>query len=584
MKYISFLFIAALLMTGCESTSILTHDGASKRPNVIVIITDDQGYGDVGAHGNSMIQTPNLDQLHAESVRLTDYHVDPTCSPTRAALMSGRYSSRTGVWHTIMGRSIVHGDELLLPAVMKSGGYTTGMFGKWHLGDNHPSRPKDVGFDVASWHGGGGVGQTPDHWGNDYFDDTYWVKGKPVIHEGYCTDNWFDHALDFIEDSKDKPFFCYLSTNAPHGPFIVDAKYSKPYEEKGVPPTMAKFYGMITNIDENVGKLRQRLKELGIDDNTILIFTTDNGTAAGMARQNDKGSWKGFNAGMRGNKGSYYDGGHRVPFFVHWPAGGMTGGRDVDTLAAHIDVMPTLVELCGIKKPDGPDIDGQSLAGVLKGVAQPELEERTLVVHSQRLEHVKKQRQFAVMSKNWRYVSGGALFNIKQDPGQQSNLAKDHPDLVKKMSAQYDAWWEHISDRFDDYVRLNIGHPADNPARLTCHDWHEPVKGVPWHQNHIMNTNSYSNGFWTLNVVKAGRYEIRLRRWDDGVRRTINLKAARLKLNDEVVDLKVPSHQTEEVVANVNLEQGDLKFASELDYTNGKTAGAYYVFVKYLGP
>jgi len=219
------------------------------RPNVILVMTDDQGYGDIGAHGHPFLKTPNLDKLHAESVRLTDFHVDPTCSPTRAALMTGRYSTRTGVWHTIMGRSLMNPDEVTMAEVFRDNGYETGMIGKWHLGDNYPLRPQDQGFEEAFYHLGGGVGQGPDYFGNDYFDDVYVRNGVEEQTEGYVTDVWFDDALDFISRKKDKPFFLYLSTNAPHGPFLVAEKYSQPYIYAGAGEGSSRFFGMIANID-----------------------------------------------------------------------------------------------------------------------------------------------------------------------------------------------------------------------------------------------------------------------------------------------------------------------------------------------
>ena len=329
---------------------------AEEKPNVILIITDDQGYGDVSAHGNPLLKTPNLDQLHAASVRLTNYHVDPTCSPTRSALLSGRYSTKTGVWHTICGRSLMAPEELTIAEILSAAGYQTGMFGKWHLGDAYPTRPQDQGFQSVVYHGGGGVGQTPDYFGNDYFDDTYWRQGQVEKFDGYCTDVWFREAQKFIHQHRQDPFFVYLSTNAPHGPFLVDEKYSAPYVEAGDGPS--RFLGMIANIDENVGNLVAYLKEQQLWDNTIFIFTTDNGTAAGD---------KVFSAGMRGKKGSEYDGGHRVPFFIHWPKGGIEGGKDVDQLTAHIDLRPTLTELCDVLAIDGPVADGTSLVSILKG-------------------------------------------------------------------------------------------------------------------------------------------------------------------------------------------------------------------------
>ena len=274
-------------LTGGVALSLLPRaaraQAAGRKPNVVLVMTDDQGYGDLGCHGNDLMATPNLDSLHAQSVRFTNFHVDPTCSPTRSALMTGRYSSRTGVWHTIMGRSLLGRDEVTVADVFAAAGYATGMFGKWHLGDNYPFRPEDRGFQEVLRHGGGGVGQAPDFWGNDYFDDTYWHNGVPTPFKGYCTDVFFDGALKFIEANKDKPFFAYVPTNAPHGPYRVAEKYAAIYKKKGVKGGRANFWGMITNIDENMGRLLARLEALGLERNTILIFMTDNGTSAGSS-------------------------------------------------------------------------------------------------------------------------------------------------------------------------------------------------------------------------------------------------------------------------------------------------------------
>ena len=280
-KFGLLIWILGLIYVSSVSVAL----GAASQPNIILIMTDDQGYGDVGALGNTMIRTPNLDKLAGESVRLTNFHVDPTCAPTRAALMTGKYSSRTGVWDTFGGRSIVARDETMMPKLLADAGYATGMFGKWHLGDNYPFRPEDKGFQHVVQHGGGGVGQTPDYWGNNYFDDTYWVNGTLTKFKGYVTDVWFDEALQFIEKNSKQPFFAYIATNAPHGPFFVDEKYSNPYADKGVVSPMAEFYGMIENIDENMGRLDAKLTELGLHENTVVIFMTDNGTAAGVSSE-----------------------------------------------------------------------------------------------------------------------------------------------------------------------------------------------------------------------------------------------------------------------------------------------------------
>ena len=304
----------------------------ASKPNVILIMTDDQGYGDLGCHGNPILKTPNLDQLHSESVRFTDFHVSPFCTPTRAALMTGNHPGVTGAYRTSAGRTMLHPSEKTIANHFVENGYKTGMTGKWHLGDNAPHRPQDRGFQDAVWHRCGGVGQASDHWGNDYFDDTY-ERVRPGSREGtfekfdgYCTDVWFREGMRFITENKNNPFFLYIATNAPHGPYRVDPKWAMPYKRKDV--NNANFFGMIANIDHNLGLLRDHLKDLNLDENTILIFMTDNGTSAGCKFPGlDTQPILGFNAGMRGKKSSIYEGGHRVPFFLHWPAGGLSKGR-----------------------------------------------------------------------------------------------------------------------------------------------------------------------------------------------------------------------------------------------------------------
>lgn len=577
----------AVFLLCCLAVAPLSAE--DRKPNVILVITDDQGYGDIAAHGNKMIKTPHLDSLHSRSIRLTDFHVDPTCSPTRSALMTGRYSTRTGVWHTIMGRSIMEGKELTLAEIFKANGYSTGMYGKWHLGDNYPCRPQDQGFEETFYHGGGGVGQTPDFFGNNYFDDTYFRNGKAEKTEGYCTDVWFKEALAFIEKNREKPFFAYLSTNAPHGPFLVAESYKAPYREKGVPGSMAAFYGMITNIDDNMGKLIKRLDELKLTENTILIFMTDNGTAAGAPRGrrgkkkagNAPKAWPGFNAGMRGQKGSGYDGGHRVPFFIHWPAGGLHGGRDLDTLSAHIDILPTLAELCGIKRPAGgaPPIDGKSLAPLLRG-KEPAWPDRTLFVHSQRIEEVKKGRNNSVMTKRWRLVNNRELYDITADPGQSRNIAAMHPAVVRTLNTAYDGWWTSLSGVFNKTVHLTLGNSAENPANLTCHDWHTNNGPVPWNHGHIRQGPA-ANGYWAVNIEKAGKYEFTLRRWPAEENKAIGATGARIRIGKLDASQAVAPGDTA-TTFRLDVAAGNTRLQTWLDRKDGKKAGAYFVEVKRL--
>ena len=483
------------------------------KPNIVFVITDDQGYGDLSCHGNPILKTPNIDALHATSLRLTNYHVSPTCAPTRGALMSGHFTDRAGPWHTIKGRSFLRTTSLSFGEIFSANGYLTGMFGKWHLGDNYPYRPQDRGFTEVVAHGGGGVGQTPDHWNNAYFDDTYSHNGTPTSYPGYCTDVFFAEGKRFIKESAadGKPFFAYISTNAPHSPYICDEKYWKPYLDKGISKNEAIFFGMIANIDENVGKLVKFLDEEGLSENTILIFTTDNGTASGQDV---------FPAGMRGKKGSAYEGGHRVPFFVRWPAGGLTEARDISTLTAHVDILPTFIDLCGLEAPLDYSFDGRSLAPLLFNLptAWPD---RALITDSQRVTDPIKWKDSSTMTQRWRLIDGKELYNIEKDPGQTNDVAIERPDVVAKLRKEYGAWWASISPTFAIDTRIIVGHPAENPSTLTAHDWITDDEVTPWHQSYIREVKP-GTGTWYLEVAEAGRYEIALSRWHPGLHLPIN--------------------------------------------------------------
>ena len=486
----------------------------SDHPNVVFVLTDDQGYGDLSCHGNPVVKTPHIDALHATSVRLTDYHVGPTCAPTRAGLLTGHYANSTGVWHTIGGRSLLRSNEISMADYFQRSGYATGIFGKWHLGDNTPYRPQDRGFETVVVHGGGGVGQTPDYWGNNYFDDSYWDGERHTRFEGYCTDVWFQNAVNFIERNRQKPFFCYIPTNAPHSPFLVDPLYSDPYVPLTPHQQRANFYGMLANIDENVGGLRRSLAEMGLVDNTIFIFMTDNGSGGGLEVDESQFVINGFNAGMRGQKGSEYDGGHRVPFFLHWPAGGISEGRDVDEVTANVDILPTLIDMCRLEKPEGNGFDGRSLAPLL----QPEegkrrvWPDRALVTDSQRLAYPVKWRKSAVMADRWRLVNGRELYAIKEDPGQLRDVAASHPDVVAEFRLAYEAWWQKVSRQFDEDIPIAIGGPRASRLRLNTHDWRNEDCECAWNQS-LVRQGLICNGHWEVDVVEAGTYRFSLRRW-----------------------------------------------------------------------
>ena len=588
---IKILFFIVLLVS--EIDIVKAQENLEKRPNVILIMTDDQGYGDLACHGNTILDTPNMDRLHSQSVRFTNFHVSPTCAPTRAALMTGLYTNRTGVWHTIGGRSLLRKDKVTMAEVFKENEYHTAIFGKWHLGDNYPFRPQDRGFLEVLVHGAGGVGQTPDFFDNDYFNDTYIHNGKLEEYRGYCTDVWFREAIKYIERHNDNPFFCYISTNAPHSPFYVDNKYSKAYEGiKNIPSN--EFYGMITNIDDNIGILTRKIEDLGISDNTILIFMTDNGSSMGDKKIENITA---FNAGMRGKKNSEYDGGHRVPFFVKYPNGKLEAGKDVNNISAHIDVLPTLIELCGLKLNKPIDFDGKSLMPLING-SDENWSERLLITDSQRVEHPIKWRKSAVMSDNWRLVNGEELYNMVDDPGQTNDVALKEPKKVEKFRKAYDTWWDDVSLDFDDFQAIIIGSPAENPVNLTSHDWHSNTQ-VPWNHKHV-RSGLQGNGFWVLDIEHTGIYEITLSRWPLSMKlpinsgmekrpalngtsvneslegKALNILKAKIEIGREKMEQDVKETDVS-VTFTVNLKAGKDKRLITTFRGNEVDMGAYYV-------
>jgi arylsulfatase A-like enzyme len=481
---------------------------SAQKPNVVLVITDDQGYGDLGCTGNSWIQTPHIDAFHDDAVRLTDFHVSPLCTPTRGAIMTGKNPVRNGAWATCWGRSILKKDQLTMADVFATNGYRTGMFGKWHLGDNYPYRPQDRGFQHVVAHKGGGVGQTPDFWGNNYFDDTYFHNGKPVSHEGYCTDVWFEEATRFIEEDTETPFFTFISTNAPHSPYLVADRYKEPYLVNPDIPEPA-FNGMITNIDENFGRLRARLAELGLEENTILIFMTDNGSSGGSELDENGFVTTGYNAGMRGKKGSYYDGGHRVPFFMRWPAASLKGGRDVTDISHHVDLLPTFIDLCGLGIVEESPFDGTSVAKLIQGDEQQLPDDRVQFVQYRQNTNPPEKWDNAVLTRQWRLIGGTELYDIKADPGQRHDVAAKNAEVVERLRSAHEEWWEEIQPSLLSYAPIALGHEAENPTKLCAMD----VMGdVAWHQTHIIQAQT-STGNWMVEVTRPGSYRFTLRRW-----------------------------------------------------------------------
>lgn len=561
-------------------------------PNVVLVMTDDQGYGDLGCHGNPFLKTPELNRLHAESVRFTDFHVSPFCTPTRAALMTGNHAGYTGAFRTSSGRTMMHQDEKTIAHLFSDAGYSTGMVGKWHLGDNAPHRPQDRGFQDVVWHRCGGIGQASDYWGNDYFDDTYERNGKFEKFEGYCTDVWFAEGMRFIEENKEKPFFLYLALNAPHGPYRVPEKWAAPYAGNPDIPN-ANFNGMIANIDHNMGLLRRHLSDLGLAENTILIFMTDNGTSSGFVLDRDDPNYgpldslpvRGYNAGMRGRKSSVYDGGHRVPFFIHWPKGGLDGGRDIDTLAAHIDVLPTLADLCGIPLSDDFKSDGLSLKSLFENSDQPwkrdHLVEQYLGGPYGSTLPPKPYEYSVVMTERWRLVNSGEerLFDIQKDPTQSTNLASENPEVVTRLRGFYDKFWDQVSPRLTP-VRIDIGNRTDNPTVLCSQDWRLESGNPPWNFNSIKKLPKVT-GPWMIEVKKSGRYRITLRQYPEEADKPVVAVKAELEIAGQTLTQAV-EEGTKGVVFETDLPAGPAKLVTRLYDESGKFGGAYFTEVEAL--
>ena len=474
-------------------------DGTEGRPNLIVVLTDDQGYGDLGAHGNDRITTPHLDRFAAQGVEFTNFYVSPVCAPTRASLLTGRYYYRTGVIHTSRGGAKMHADEVTLAERLREAGYRTGIFGKWHLGDNYPMRPMDQGFEESLIHKSGGINQTPDR-PNDYFDPLLWKNGQRFEAKGYCTDVFFDAALAFIEKNRDEPFFAYIPTNAPHTPLIVPDEYARPYLDAGLDEDPAKVYGMVENIDDNFGRLMGKLVELGLRENTLVVFLSDNGPQQ-----------RRYTAGLKGRKASTYEGGIRAISLWQWPAV-LAAPAKLSSTAAHIDVTPTLMEAAGVAPDD--EMDGLSLLPVLSGEpAGPG--DRSLFFQCHRGLTPKRYQNAAVRSGAYKLVLGSGafsdeawsftgtppteLYDLSTDPGEEKNIAEERPEIVEDLRARYEAWFEDVrSTRSFEPGVIHIGSRAETVSVLSRYQDSTYAGGRPT--------------TWKTVIERAGRYEVRVKR------------------------------------------------------------------------
>ena len=560
----------------------------ARRPNIILLLTDDQGYGDLSVHGNPVLKTPHLDRLHAESVRFRDFHVAPMCTPTRGQLMTGVDALRNGAMNVSSGRTMLRREYPTIAEVLSGYGYRTGLFGKWHLGDNYPYRPQDRGFQETIWFPSSHIPSAAGYFNNDYFDDVYQHNGKPRQFSGYTTDVFFREAKAWMREraARGEPFFCYLPLAAPHGPLLVPDKYREPYRNHD--RRIASFFGMIANIDENVGQLEMFLRETGLRENTIFIFMTDNGTATGETV---------FNAGMRGKKIALYDGGHRVPFFLRWPDGKLRAAGDVDVMAQAQDIVPTLLDLCAVPKPAAAKFDGVSLADVLRGKSNA-LPDRMLVAQFSRMnDSVPKKGDAAVLWQKWRLVAGQELYDVAADPAQERNVIAQFPDVAARMRAHYERWWAEVAPRVNEFSAIHVGSEHENPTLLTPCDWRDV-----FFDQQAQVRKQKKNGVWTVFVKHDGEYEISLRRWPieadapisaampafrgvDGVfgaGEALPIARAELKIGD-VRQAKAVAGEDKSVTFQLRLTQGRTDLQTWFrDAAGQEIAGAYYVYVRRL--
>lgn len=508
---------------------------SSRSPNVILILTDDQGYGDLSCHGHPVLRTPALDHLHAESVRLTDFHVAPMCTPTRGALLTGQHCLRNGAMATSLGRHLLRREFPTLADHFRTAGYRTGLFGKWHLGSSYPYRPMDRGFEEALYHQGHSFVGVDAYWNGDYYDPWVLHNGELEQEQGYCTDLWFNRAMEWMSGcrSEGRPFFTYLATNVPHFPMWIEDQYKEDFR------TLAEvarddtpgFYGMIVELDENMARLDEFLVREGLKENTILLFLTDNGHAGGALEV--------YNAGMRGGKCSRYEGGHRVPCFIRWPGGGLRSPGDLPTPACGEDLLPTLLDLCGI--PLREPVDGTTLRPLLEG-DDAHLADRKFVV--QYFQGSVDKEDACVVWKKWRLVYGKELYDLASDPGQERDVAQAHPEVVAEMKAFYDRWWDGVRERLHEFSPLHVGSAAEPETKLTSAEWMDvraDGTGNPRTLAAKAKGDTRRGGAWKLHVEQTGRYRIELRRYPREARLALSEASPKFEAVAGEIEVGVPA-------------------------------------------
>ncbi|MGI9516092.1 MAG: arylsulfatase [Pirellulaceae bacterium] len=561
---------------------------ADQPTNIILIMTDDQGIGDLGVMGNPVIETPHIDGLASQSTWLTNFYVHPVCAPTRACLMTGRYNYRTRAIDTYIGRAMMEPAEVTIAEVLGDHGYATGVFGKWHLGDCYPMRAIDQGFDQAVIHRGGGIGQPSDPLDarRQYTDPILMRNGQEEQFEGYCTDIYYDEAMKFIDRAGEsgQPFFVYLPDNTPHGPFHdVPEDLYEHYREMNIsremfgkqsghafgdpdPDFLARVYAMIGNVDRNVGRLLDKLDRDGLADDTIVIFMCDNGPNSGR-----------FVRGMRGNKSSVYEGGIRSPMFIRWP-GQFTAGREVEQIAAHIDLMPTLLACAEALVPDDISLDGRNLLPLLRDEAV-DWPDRHIVIQSHRGNQPTRYHHFALRNQRWKLLHHSGfgkerfegeprleLYDMSTDPLEQHNIAEQHPEVVDELKQAYDDWFDDVgSTRPDNYAppRIVIDPEHENPLVLTRQDWRRS------------DQRGWGNrGYWLIETTEPVSIVVQCRLLDDNPADSVRLIIS----GQPTLDSPTDESKIMAEFRDVKLEPGQYEISTEATHGD-EIVGAYQLFI-----
>lgn len=536
---------------------------AQDQPNIIIMMSDDQGYGDIGSHGNPYLKTPNMETIGKQGVEMTHFFAYPNCSASRAALLTGRYPYRTGVTAVTQVDHFMNTSEETLAEILAANGYRTGIFGKWHLGDNAPMRPTDQGFQEALVHKGGGIGQAAGPAGNSYFDPVLEHNNESKKYEGYCDDIFTDATMDFISKKDKKPFLAYLATNLPHFPLQVPEERAEPYRKKGLHEDNALTYGMIDNIDYNVGRILEKLKELDIEENTLVIFLSDNGPR-NRRTKNDvyPGRWV---SNLRGTKTSVYECGIRVPFFVRWPRK-IKPEQTNKTMGTIIDILPTVLDACDIKSPENIKIDGKSLLPLWKGETNT-FEDRPFFTQMHYGPTPFKYMHFAVRMQQYKLVSPHdfphgilyqpkdeelqevlynlELYDVESDPSERINIAEKHPEIVEGLLAKYENWFDEVTEERDSkgIQRIYLGSATQPEVNLSRFDWGGP---------RVISKNEL--GHWRV-TTEAGSYEISLdlpKVKSDGI--------AHLKYNTIHLKKPITKGQKKVVFDKVSLPEGEGNF------------------------